>query len=60
MPGESEDRTERVATNVTPEMKRTLRVRAAQRDLTMAEYLREVIEQKLGDEGNATTATVAN
>lgn len=42
-----EERTERVATNVTPETKRTVRVEAAKQDLTMAEYVRQVIEKDL-------------
>jgi hypothetical protein len=48
--------TERVSTNVSPELKQRIRIEAAKRGMTMAEYVREVLRDELpeGDEGNPT------
>ena len=53
-----------IATRVSEERAKELKVRAAMRDITLADWLREAIDEKLareGEEGNSlTVAQVAD
>ena len=40
----------RISIDVDPELRRRIRLAAANRDLTVRQYLLETIEQRLGDE----------
>lgn len=56
------ERSERIATSVTPEMKTQFRVEAAKRDMDMSELLRLIIQEWLAEEAgegnvNRTMAT---
>lgn len=44
------ERSERVATNVTPEKKRDFKIAAMRRDMKEAELLREILEDFLDEE----------
>lgn len=57
------DRTERVATSLTPENKQRLRRLSAEEGMTMSQYVRKVLLEKMDQaevEGNPTPALVAN
>lgn len=45
----SEEFEERLTASVSPELKRKVRVEAAKRDMTMSEFVREVLESKFGE-----------
>jgi hypothetical protein len=48
-------RTEKISTSVTEEEKGRFRVLAAQRDMSMAELLREIVYDEIEGEGYETT-----
>jgi|AntDeeMetageno51_2_1112566.scaffolds.fasta_scaffold16514_2 hypothetical protein len=50
------ERSERLATSVTPETKQKFRVRAAENGMNMSEYLRHLVHEDIdeGSEGNST------
>lgn len=49
------ERTEKISTSVTEGEKSRFRVLAAERDMTMAELLRELVYDELEDEGYEST-----
>lgn len=51
------ERTEKLSTSVTSEEKSRFRVIAAERDMTMAELLRELVYDEIEAEGYETTRT---
>ena len=58
-PMESSTKRPRISLDVIPEVRRRLRVAAAKRDLTVRQYVLEVVEERLqedlGDEGEGGT-----
>ena len=56
------ERSERLATSVTPETKQQFRIRAAEKGMNMSEYLRHLVLEDIdaeSDEGNPKPAAVA-
>ncbi|QCW03588.1 hypothetical protein [Natrinema pallidum] len=55
------ERSERLATSVTPDTKQMFRVRAAENGMNMSEYLRHLVHEDIGEgpEGNSAKATAA-
>ena len=62
-PMESSPKRPRISVDVRPEVRRRLRVAAAKRDLTVRQYVREAIDERLredlGDEGDGMLALTA-
>jgi plasmid stability protein len=57
------EKTEKLATSVDEDTKKSVRVRAARRDIDMAEWIREAIDEKLAredEEGESKTGAAAD
>ena len=47
-----EEHSERLSTSIDPELKQRVRMEAAKEGMTMSAYVRKVLEEQIGEEGN--------